>query len=390
MKQSNDLQRISTFSCAVLLGLVISYPSAAQEDTKSPVLVSGYALVADDDVETAMVRAILDALRTAATQRKGQITSHSIVNAKGQLTENISLKTNLNINRMDVLDRNVEQGIATVKLSLDLDESANDCPISKLTQVITTDLATSPDNNNYHQVDINQLLLDTEVQFSDLAKNVNFVTHRINPALNTYQTAWLASEAYNQADYHLTIGARWLPTSTNKPSSNVLSALVNSFYDQANLTDQSPTLMVTATFSSPYLPHIDLRHQQQFTLPANQSISKSSESIPQELSQQVSTWVQTSWSSIYQSVQCEGSYIKLSKIIGQSLWRINKGRNLGLEQGQKLLLLPQDYQNGILNPDASSAPQVFIVTQLQPHAALLEHIAGPDNITTTTAQVIVF
>ena len=89
-------------------------------------------------------------------------------------------------------------------------------------------------------------------------------------------------------------------------------------------------------------------------------------------------------------MQCEGSYIKLSKIIDQPLWRINKGKNLGLEEGQKLLLLPQDYQNGILNPDATSAPQVFEVTQLQPHAALLEHIAGPDNITATTAQVIVF
>ena len=89
-------------------------------------------------------------------------------------------------------------------------------------------------------------------------------------------------------------------------------------------------------------------------------------------------------------MQCEGSYIKLSKIIDQPLWRINKGEILGPEQGQQLLLLPQGYQNGILNQDAKSAPQVFRVTQLQPHAALLEHIAGPDNITTTTAQVIVF
>ena len=163
--------------------------------------------------------------------------------------------------------------------------------------------------------------------------------------------------------------------------------MVRSFSSQAG---QSPTLMLTAAFSSPYLPHIDLYHQQQFTLPPNQSISESSESIPQALSQQVATWVQDSWRSIYQNVQCEGSYIKLSKIIDQPLWRINKGQNLGLEQGQQLLLLPQNYRDGILNPDAASAPQVFKVTQLQPHAALLEHIAGPDNITTATAQVIVF
>ncbi|MFQ3310804.1 MAG: hypothetical protein ACI90X_000779, partial [Oceanospirillaceae bacterium] len=361
--------------------------SLAQEDPDSPLLVSGQALVTNGDVETAVIRAVLDALRTAATQREGQVTSHSIVNEQGQLTENISLKTNLNILRMDIVEQDAVQGIATVKLALELDENEKDCQPPQLTQVVTTDLAPPPGNNNYHQIDINQLLLDTETQFSNLVKSVNFVTHRINPALNTYQTAWLASEAYNQADYHLAIGAQWLPTSDSKPSTNSLSKLISSFSSQ---TIQSPTLMLSATFSSPYLPHIDLHHQQQFTLPANQSIAASSESIPQELSEQVAKWVQNSWNSIYQTVQCEGSYIKLSKIIDQPLWRINKGQKLGLEQGQQLLLLPQNYQNGILNPDAASAPQVFKVTLLQPHAALLEHIAGPDNITATTAQVIVF
>jgi hypothetical protein len=387
MKLSNHLQHIRRLFCVALLGLVISNPSLAQQDKNSSVIVFGRALVINDDTETAMVRAILDALRTAATQRDGQISSHSIVNEQGQLTENISLQSNLNIRHMDVLEQGAIQGIATVKLALELDNSEKDCQLPQLTQVVTTDLAAPTDNNNYHQVDINQLLLNTEAQLSDLAASVNFVTHRIQPALNTYQTAWLASEAYNQADYHLTIGAQWLQNSVSKPSVKGLNNLFQSFSGQ---TGQSPTLMLTTTFSSPYLPLIDLRHQQQFTLPANQSISEYSESIPQELSKQVATWVQSSWSSIYQTVQCEGSYIKLSKIIDQPLWRINKGEILGLEQGQQLLLLPQDYQNGILNPDAKSAPQVFRVTQLQPHAALLEHIAGPDNITTTTAQVIVF
>jgi hypothetical protein len=387
MKLSNPLQHIRTLSCVALLGLVINNPSLAQQDKDSSMVVSGRALVINDDTETAMVRAILDALRTAATQRDGKINSHSIVNEQGELTENISLQSNLNIRHMDVLEQSAIQGIATVKLALELDNSEKDCQSPQLTQVVTTDLAAPTDNNNYHQVDVNQLLLNTEAQFSDLAASVDFVTHRIQPALNTYQTAWLASEAYNQADYHLTIGAQWLQNYASKTSVKGLNNLLRSFSGQ---TDQSPTLILTATFSSPYLPLIDLRHQQQFTLPANQSISEYSESIPQELSKKVATWVQSSWSRIYQTVQCEGSYIKLSKIIDQPLWRINKGEILGLEQGQKLLLLPQDYQNGILNPDAKSAPQVFQVTQLQPHAALLEHIAGPDSITTTTAQLIVF
>jgi hypothetical protein len=387
MKQLNHPQRTSTIICAVLTGLVISQLSLAEQDPTPKLIVSGQAVVADGGIESAIARATLDALRSAATQRQGQMTSQSIVSSDGQLTENIRLKTSLNIRRMDLLEQIEVQGVVTVKLALELDEGTKDCPLPQITQVVTTDLATPPNDSSYHQVDINQLLLDTEAQFSSLAKGGNFVTHRINPALNTYQTAWLASEAYNQADYHLAIGAQWLSTPTIEPEPSGLGSLMSSLN---GLQDQSPNLMLTATFSSPYGADIDLRHQQQFTLPANRSISQSGAPIPQELSKQVAKWVEKSWRSIHQTVQCEGSYIKLSKIIDQPLWRINKGQKLGLEQGQKLLLLPQNYEDGILNPDARSAPLVFKVTQLQPHAALLEHVAGPDNITNAIAQVIVF
>ena len=387
MKQLNHPQRIRTIICAVLTGLVISQLSLAEQDPTLKLIVSGQAVVADGGIETAIARATLDALRSAATQRQGQMTSQSIVSSDGQLTENIRLKTSLNMRRMDLLEQIEVQGVVTVKLALELDEGTKDCPLPQLTQVVTTDLATPPNDSSYHQIDINQLLLDTEAQFSSLAKGGNFVTHRINPALNTYQTAWLASEAYNQADYHLAIGAQWLSTPTIELEPSGLSSLMSSLNGPQ---DQSPNLMLTATFSSPYRADIDLRHQQQFTLPANRSISESGAPIPQELSKQVVKWVEKSWRSIHQTVQCEGSYIKLSKIIDQPLWRINKGQKLGLEQGQRLLLLPQNYEDGILNPDAKSAPLVFKVTQLQPHAALLEHVAGPDNITNATAQVIVF
>ena len=387
MKQLNHPQRIRTIICAVLTGLVISQLSLAEQDPTLKLIVSGQAVVADGGIETAISRATLDALRSAATQRQGQMTSQSIVSSDGQLTENIRLKTSLNMRRMDLLEQIEVQGVVTVKLALELDEATKDCPLPQLTQVVTTDLATPPNDSSYHQIDINQLLLDTEAQFSSLAKGGNFVTHRINPALNTYQTAWLASEAYNQADYHLAIGAQWLSTPTIELEPSGLSSLMSSLNGPQ---DQSPNLMLTATFSSPYRADIDLRHQQQFALPANRSISESGAPIPQELSKQVVKWVEKSWRSIHQTVQCEGSYIKLRKIIDQPLWRINKGQKLGLEQGQRLLLLPQNYEDGILNPDAKSAPLVFKVTQLQPHAALLEHVAGPDNITNATAQVIVF
>lgn len=385
MKYLAPIKRINTLFCTALLGLVISSPSAAEQATGTALVVSGQALVTKGDNDTALMMAILDALRTAATQRKGQIISHSMVNAEGQLTENISLKSDLKIHHMDLLEQNTEQGIATVKLALNLDDNEKDCPLPQLTQILTTDLASPPGNNNYYQVDVNQVLLDAEAQFSNLAKRDNFATHRINPALNAYQTAWLASEAYNQADYHLAIGAQWLEKTIDTPKLNPLGTL-SSFFDNQNST----RLLITANFSSPYSPHINLNYQHQLPLPASQSIATSSNPIPPELSKNVAMWVQKTWRNLVQNVQCEASYIKLTKIVDQPLWRINKGQKLGLEQGQKLLLLPQNYQNGILNPNATSAPQVFRVTQVHPHNAILEHMAGPTNIGPTTAQLIVF
>tara|TARA_B100000780_G_scaffold268627_1_gene226742 strand:+ start:454 stop:1137 length:684 start_codon:yes stop_codon:yes gene_type:complete len=220
MKLSKHFQRLIKYTCALLIGLVCSAPSLAQQAVKAPLVVYGEALVTDGDIDKAIVRAFLDALRTAATQSKGTINSHSMVNSEGQLTESISLQSHLKVRQMKVLEQGEVQGMARVKLALTLDEHSQDCAANQLTQVMTTDLTPPPENNFYHQTDINQLLLNTEAQFSELAKSINFVTHRINPALNGYQTAWLASEAYNQADFHLTIGAQWLPSPVSKINSN--------------------------------------------------------------------------------------------------------------------------------------------------------------------------
>jgi hypothetical protein len=135
MKQLNHPQRISTFICAVLTGLVISQLSLAEQVPTPKLIVSGQAVVADGGIETAIARATLDALRSAATQRQGQMTSQSIVSSDGQLTENIRLKTSLNMRRMDLLEQIEVQGVVTVKLALELDEGTKDCPLPQLTQV---------------------------------------------------------------------------------------------------------------------------------------------------------------------------------------------------------------------------------------------------------------
>jgi hypothetical protein len=366
--------------CCLLLVNTVS----AQDH--NPVVAVGQALVVDDNTEAAQMRALLDALRTAATQSAGQVSSHSIVDADGQLTENVSLQSDLNIRHMEILEQGFIQGIARVKVALTIDDDNPTCAKPKLTQVMTTDLATPKANYQHSQVDINQLLLNTEASFSEQAQQVNFSTYRINAALNAYETASLASEAYNQADYHLTIGAQWVLEAKKE----VLGGgLLNKLWPSME-SSSAPKIVLTAAFSSPNIPTINVTASHQFSLPEPRSIAESSQPIPHKLQSQVDDWVQHTWQHIYSEIQCAGSFVRVSNIIDQPLWRMNKGARLGLKHGQQLLVLPQNYQAGILNPDSNSAPVVLKVTQLQPHAAVLEHLAGPKDFATGVAQIVIF
>ena len=145
--------------CCLLLANTVS----AQD--QEPIVAVGQALVVDDNTEAAQMRALLDALRTAATQSAGQVSSHSMVNADGQLTENVSLQSDLNIRHMEILEQGFIQGIARVKVALTIDHDNQACSKPKLTQVVTTDLATPKANYQHSQVDINQLLLNAEAHF---------------------------------------------------------------------------------------------------------------------------------------------------------------------------------------------------------------------------------
>jgi len=366
--------------CCLLLVNTVS----AQDH--NPVVAVGQALVVDDNTEAAQMRALLDALRTAATQSAGQVSSHSIVDADGQLTENVSLQSDLNIHHMEILEQGFIQGIARVKVALTIDDDNPTCAKPKLTQVVTTDLATPKANYQHSQVDINQLLLNTEASFSEQAQQVNFSTYRINAALNAYETASLASEAYNQADYHLTIGAQWVLEAKKAVFGG---GLLNKLWPSME-SSSAPKIVLTAAFSSPNIPTINVTASHQFSLPEPRSIAESSQPIPHKLQSQVDGWVQHTWQHIYSEIQCAGSFVRVSNIIDQPLWRMNKGARLGLKHGQQLLVLPQNYQAGILNPDSNSAPVILKVTQLQPHAAVLEHLAGPKDFATGVAQIVIF
>ena len=215
---------------------------------------------------------------------------------------------------------------------------------------------------------------------------MNFSTYRINSALSTYEAASLASEAYNQADYHLTIGAQWLL----KPKKEVLGWNLLNKLSPLMESSSAPKIVLTAAFSSPNIPAINVTASQQFSLPEPRSIAESSQPIPLTLQSQVDGWIQHTWQDIYSEIQCAGSFVTVSNIIDQPLWRMNKGARLGLKQGQQLLVLPQNYKTGILNPDSNSAPVVLKVTQLEPHSALLEHLAGPKDFATGVAQIVIF
>ena len=349
------------------------------------VVTTGQAYVVEGDTEAAQMRALLDALRSAATERAGRLTSHSSVDADGQLTENVSLIADINISKMDILEQRLTSGLAQVKVAVTLEQDGTNCAQPSLTPVITTDLAAPQTQHYVSQIDINQLLIEAEQEFSVNAAQHQFKTYRINSALNTYETAWLASEAYNQADYHLTIGAQWHVASANNTQS--LSFFKTLLPNSSNTGD---VLQLTANFFSPNSAIASFSLEQGFNLPAKRSISASVDPIPKELSKQVEQWTAHLWQQVQERTACLGSFVTISNIIDQPLWRMNKGGKLGLQAGQQVLVLPKNYQQGILNPDTNHAPVVLKVQKLEPHSALLEYLAGPKDFPTGPAQIFIF
>ena len=368
---------------ALLLGtasLLTVYTSVqAEQPMQGTITAQGSALTSQDP-DTASIRALLDALRNVATEKSSRITSHSVVDSQGNLAELISLQSQLDVHSLQIIKQESRGNLTRVQVAINLQDASGTCPAPTIGKVLTTDLAITSNGQNNNHIDINSLLLHAEKNLHLLANSASIKAARINPALNTYESAVLATEAYHQADFHLTIGAYWQQAESSS-SDQIGQQITNLLGLQQDHSAAGAQLHLKANLSN----HHGTQQSEDFAtliiLPQNQSISSQTSNLPEEVTQQLNTWLANIWASMQNEINCSPNYVRLSKLIDTSNWRINKGKQLGLETGQRLLLIPEKIHLDLKDGALVRAPQVFTVEHVEPNGATLSHAIGQGDIT---------
>ncbi len=222
----------STF--ALLLGtasLLLPWSAVQAAESMQGQIITTGSSISSSDPETAQIRALLDALRNAATEKPSRFSSHSVVDEQGNLAELMSLQSQLNIHSLQIISNEQRGNMTRVEVALNLGHEADTCATPKVRKVLTTDLASHSQGVQNNHVDLNSVLLLAEQQLLQQAQRNKITAARITPALNTYQSAMLATDAYHQADFHLTIGASW-HTLDAQQQGNLVSKTVQSWFTQ--------------------------------------------------------------------------------------------------------------------------------------------------------------
>lgn len=367
----------STF--ALLLGtasLLLPWSAVEAADSTQGQIIATGSSISSSDPETAQIRALLDALRNVATEKPSRFSSHSVIDEQGNLAELMSLQSQLNIHNLQIISKEQRGNMTRVEVALNLGDAEGNCQTPKIRKVLTTDLASDSQGVQNNHLDLNSVLLLAEQQLLNLAQRSNITAARINPALNTYQTAMLATDAYHQADFHLTLGASWQPQE-NAEQLDQVSKTVNTWLGKAT---SDKTLLLQASLVNLHADEQPVQEILQLQLPAPASISSLTDQVPQMVQQQISTWTQALWPAMQSQINCSPNYIRLNKLLDQPGWRINKGHQLGLAADQRVLLIPENIQIDQRDDSVSLAPQVFSIQHVEPHSAILSHIAGQGKL----------
>ncbi len=356
--------------------LAATAPASATEPLQGTIVAQGSAINTQDP-ESASIRALLDALQNVATQQPSRLISHSVVDEQGNLAELISLQSQLDIHSLEITNQEKRGNLTRVQVAINLKDTTGACPSPDIGKVLTTDLALSNDGFNNNHIDVNSILIYTETNLHQLANKAAIKAARINPALNVYENAMLATEAQHQADYHLTIGAHW--QKNHSQASDQLEQQINELLNIGK-GHVLPKLNLVATLSSHHGQQASQAFQLSVVMPVAKSISSQSSSVPKEVLQQLDRWLQTVWQGMQKAINCSPNYVHLSKLLDQPQWRINKGKRLGLKTGQRLLLIPENIRLDTQDGAIKMAPQVFNILHVEANDAILEHYIGQGDL----------
>ena len=340
----------------------------------------GNATIQPGELIQAKKLAISDALRKAALSQKANLVSNSMLDSAGQLHETVILKSNLSIQKIDILEETsagknhyVKAGIHFLK-----DADPSSCSSNRLRKQVAVKVIRDTNITSDSTHDLSAILRTASKTMNRLVQNENgFVLKKQYQYKSYYGESFLPSNGKTNTQM-ITIMAKWhQPDLATNITDDVYRGLTASFEYLDSITrmvsvDIENTLPVNKEFklSMVYQDNKPPFEQHEITkIFAATPVDYFSDQNAARLDHQVEAWLTQSWRKVKAQFNCQPPITHVS--VKPKSIQLQMGSLHNITLGQLLLVLPLDYTDNITERLSSDFIDLFKVISVKKNSSLV-------------------
>ena len=340
----------------------------------------GNATIQSGQLIQAKKQAISDALRKAALSQKANLISNSMLDSHGQLHETVILKSNLSIQKIDILEETsagknhyVKAGIHFLK-----DTDPNSCSSNRLRKQVAVKVIRDGNITSDATHDLSAVLRAASKKMNRLIQNESgFVLKKQYQYKSYYGASFLPSNGKTNTQL-ITIMAKWhQPDRMKNITYDLYRGLTASFNYLDSITrlvetDVENTLPVNKEFKLSVVYHDNKPPFEQH------EITQIFEALPVDyfsdqnaarLDHQVEAWLTESWQQVKSQFNCQPPITHVS-VKAKSI-QLQMGSMHNITIGQLLLVLPLNYIDDITEKLNSDFIDLFKVISVKKNSSLV-------------------
>lgn len=340
----------------------------------------GNATIQSGELVQAKKLAISDALRKAALSQKANLVSNSMLDSAGQLHETVILKSNLSIQKIDILEETsagknhyVKAGIHFLK-----DTDPNSCSSNRLRKQVAVKVIRDTNINSDSTHDLSAILRTASKKMNRLVQNESdFVLKKQYQYKSYYGESFLPSNGKTNTQM-ITIMAKWhQPDLATNITNDVYRGLTASFEYLDSITrlvnvDIENTLPVNKEFklSMVYQDNKPPFEQHEITkIFAATPVDYFSDQNAARLDHQVEAWLTQSWQQVKAQFNCQPPITHVS--VKPKSIQLQMGSLHNITMGQLLLVLPLNYTDNITEKLSSDFIDLFKVISVKKNSSFV-------------------
>ena len=340
----------------------------------------GNATIQSGELIQAKKLAISDALRKAALSQKANLVSNSMLDSAGQLHETVILKSNLSIQKIDILEETsagknhyVKAGIHFLK-----DADPSSCSSNRLRKQVAVKVIRDTNITSDSTHDLSAILRTASKTMNRLVQNENgFVLKKQYQYKSYYGESFLPSNGKTNTQM-ITIMAKWhQPDLATNITDDVYRGLTASFEYLDSITrmvsvDIENTLPVNKEFklSMVYQDNKPPFEQHEITIIfAATPVDYFSDQNAARLDHQVEAWLTQSWRKVKAQFNCQPPITHVS--VKPKSIQLQMGSLHNITLGQLLLVLPLDYTDNITEKLSSDFIDLFKVISVKKNSSFV-------------------